>query len=88
VVSCISEGNHDTRENTYFAGQWQTLLQHNLVSYSHCHERELNTLTIRLHYRDYQTYRGFFWRGDVLDRYRKKVNSETLGRGIVAQKPG
>ena len=65
LVSCISEGNHDTRENTYLAGQWQTLLQHNLVSYSHCHERELDTLTIRLHFRNYQTV----LEGGFLDRY-------------------
>jgi hypothetical protein len=49
-VSFTSEGNHDTRENTYFVGQWHTLLQHNMVSDSHCHKRGLDTLTIRLHY--------------------------------------
>ena len=87
VMSCISEGNHDTRENIYFAGQWQTLLQHNLVSYSHCHERGLDTLTIRLHFRDYQTVLEGGG-GGVLDRYKKRsyqLNLRSWNRGA---KPG
>lgn len=86
VVSCTSKGNHDTRENTYFVGQWQTILHHILVWYLHGHARGLNTLTILLNYCDYHTYRGFYLgkEGGVLDRYRK-FTSEHFGPGIVAQ---